>query len=105
MQSIGYEEAEVILHSISPENEAPSSWEGKLEAPYNLGPNLRYPGWKVRVDVSVTNQMRVIYNTIGILRGSIEKGQNTFQNLNLKQRLHGKYLNINRSLRSFGQPP
>lgn len=74
VQSIGYEEAEVILQNISPENSAPSKWVGKMEAPYNLGPNLRNRGWKVRLDISTNNQIRTTFNTIGILRGSVEDG-------------------------------
>jgi len=30
--------------------------------------------WKVRMNISTTNQKRMTYNTIGILRGSIEDG-------------------------------
>lgn len=74
VQSIGYEEAETILRHISPENVAPSKWMGKMDVPYNLGPNMRYPGWKIRLDVSTNNQIRTTFNTIGILRGSIEDG-------------------------------
>lgn len=72
--AIGYEEAEVILRHISPENPAPTKWGGKMDAPYNIGPNLRYPGWKVRLDVSIANERRTTFNTIGILKGSVEDG-------------------------------
>lgn len=70
--AIGYEEAEVILRHISPENPAPTKWGGKMDAPYNIGPNLRYPGWKIRLDVSIANERRTTFNTIGILKGSVE---------------------------------
>lgn len=75
VQTIGYDEAEIIFRHISPDNVAPSKWIGKMNAPYNLGPFLRYPGWKIRLDVSTKNQVRTIFNTIGILRGSIEDGK------------------------------
>ena len=74
VQAIGYEEAEVILRNISPENSAPSKWVGKMDAPYSLGPNLRNPGWRVRLDVSTVNERRTTFNTIGILKGSLEDG-------------------------------
>ncbi|XP_046656100.1 N-acetylated-alpha-linked acidic dipeptidase 2-like [Daphnia pulicaria] len=72
VQAIGYEEAEVILRNISPENSAPTKWIGKMDAPYSLGPSLRNPGWRVRLDVSTVNERRTTFNTIGILRGSVE---------------------------------
>lgn len=61
---------------MSSENPAPEGWVGKLNTTYNLGPNLLNPEWKVKINVSTTNQMRTIYNTIGILRGSEEDGKN-----------------------------
>ena len=64
----------MILRNISPENSAPSKWIGKLEAPYNIGPNLRNVGWKLRLNVSTKNEIRTTFNTIGILRGSVEDG-------------------------------
>jgi Zn-dependent M28 family amino/carboxypeptidase len=51
-------------------NPAPSQWIGTLDVKYNLGP--LQSGWKVKLNISTSNQMRTIYNTIGILRGSIE---------------------------------
>lgn len=77
VQSIGYEEVEVLLRHLSPENPAPAKWVGKLNAPYRLGPNLLNPGWKVVLNVSMVNERRTIYNTIGILRGSLEDGKHT----------------------------
>ena len=74
IQPIGYDEAEMILNSMSSVSPTPIEWVGNLNAAYNLGPSLINPGWKVRINVSTTNQVRTIYNTIGILRGSIEDG-------------------------------
>ena len=74
VQPIGYDEAEYLLQNISPENPAPSTWIGDLNATYNLGPNMINANWKVRMNISTTNQKRMTYNTIGILRGSIEDG-------------------------------
>lgn len=81
VQAISYEEAEAIMRYISPENPAPSKWYGKQQAPYRLGPKLVNPSWKVRLNVSVENEMRITYNTIGILRGSLEDG-NRFSPIN-----------------------
>ena len=74
VQPIGYDEAEIILRNMSPENPAPAEWVGLLNATYSLGPRLLNPNWKVRINVSTTNERRKIYNTIGILRGSVEDG-------------------------------
>lgn len=83
VQAIGYEEAEVILRNISPENIAPSKWIGKMDAPYSLGPNLRNPGWRIRLDVSTVNERRTTFNTIGILKGSVEEGIKILKQLSL----------------------
>lgn len=74
VQPIGYDEAEILFRSLSSENPAPPEWVGSLNTSYNLGPKLVNPGWKVRINVSTTNQIRTTYNTIGILRGSVEEG-------------------------------
>lgn len=75
VQPIGYDEAEILLQNISPDNPAPADWIGDLNATvYNLGPKLLNPNLKVRLNVSTANQKRTIYNTIGILRGSEEPG-------------------------------
>lgn len=80
VQPIGYDEAEIFLRSISPENPPPAAWVGKLDAPYNLGPTPLNPGWNVRINVSTDNEMRRTYNTIGILRGSVEDGKSRNRN-------------------------
>ena len=74
VQPIGYDEAEILLQNIANDNPGKSDWIGHLNATYNLGPKLINPNWKVRLNVSTTNQKRTIYNTIGILRGSEEPG-------------------------------
>ena len=74
VQPIGYDEAEILLRHLSSKNAAPHQWVGTLDVKYNLGPLL--PGWKVRLNVSTSNQLRTVYNTIGILRGSVEPGIN-----------------------------
>lgn len=80
VQPIGYDEAELFLRNISPENPAPAAWVGQLNASYSLGPKLLNPDWKVRINVSTTNEMRRTYNTIGILRGSVEDGKPSITN-------------------------
>lgn len=86
VQSIGYEEAEIIMQHISPEQVAPSKWIGKMDAPYSLGPYLRYPGWKIRLTVRTNNQIRTTFNTIGILRGAVEDGTNSLVSHAIKYR-------------------
>lgn len=73
VQPIGYDEAEILLRSMSCENPAPPEWVGLLATNYCLGPKPLNPDWKVRINVSTTNEMRRTYNTIGILRGSVEE--------------------------------
>ena len=64
---------------MSPENPVPDSWVGGLNATYSLGPNPLNPGWRVKMNISTTNQKRVTYNTIGILRGSVEDGMEVYK--------------------------
>ena len=52
---------------------APDEWKGDLET-YSLGPNLKIPGWTVKMDILTHNKMATIYNTIGVLRGEEEPG-------------------------------
>ena len=74
VQPIGYDEAEILLRNISPENPPPPAWIGDLNATYSLGPKLINLNWKMRLNVSTTNQKKMTYNTIGILRGLEEPG-------------------------------
>jgi N-acetylated-alpha-linked acidic dipeptidase len=54
-----------------------------MDAPYSLGPNLRNPGWRIRLDVSTVNERRTTFNTIGILKGSVEEGIKILKQLSL----------------------
>lgn len=63
-----------VCRNISPENSAKPEWVGDLNASYSLGPNPLNPGWKVKMNISTSNKRSVIYDTIGILRGSVEDG-------------------------------
>jgi len=63
---------------MSPENSPPDNWVGDLNASYSLGPGFLIPDWKVKMNVSTSNQKRLTYNTVGILRGSMEDGKNCF---------------------------
>lgn len=60
---------------MSPTNPPPNEWVGDLNASYSLGPGFLNPEWKVKMNISTTNQKRTVYNTIGILRGSVEDGK------------------------------
>lgn len=53
---------------------APPDWQGGLGIPYYLGPQLKYPGWQIKMDINTTNQMATIHNTIGVMYGSEEPG-------------------------------
>ena len=75
VQPIGYDEAEILLQNMGSDNPPPPNWIGDLNATYNLGPKLMNTNWKVRMNISTTNQKKTIYNTIGILRGSEEPGK------------------------------
>ena len=102
VQPIGYDEAEIFLRSISDENPPPPEWVGNLDAPYNLGPTPFRLGWEVRINVSTTNEMRRTYNTIGILRGSVEDGK-SLQNIDQMKLTLLVILHIFRSLCSSGK--
>ena len=56
---------------------APEEWRGELDVDYFLGPELKYPKWKIRMEILTSNKMATIYNTIGILEGQEEPGNQT----------------------------
>ena len=65
------------------------------------GPKLFNSNWKVRLNVSTTNQKKITYNTIGILRGSMEDG--TLYKLKNISSIYLKFVSIHiRSLRPVG---
>ncbi|XP_046440416.1 glutamate carboxypeptidase 2-like [Daphnia pulex] len=72
VQPIGYDEAEVLLRSMSTENPAPEDWQGGLNATYFLGSKFTQRKWSVRLQVRMTHKLATAYNTIGILYGREE---------------------------------
>ena len=101
VQPIGYDEAEILLQNMGSDNPPPPNWIGDLNATYNLGPKLFNSKWKVRLNVSTTNQKKITYNTIGILRGSMEDG--TLYKLKNISSIYLKFVSIHiRSLRPVG---
>ncbi len=54
---------------------APLEWRGDLDVDYFLGPDLKYPGWKIKMEILTANKVATIHNTIGILNGEEEPGE------------------------------
>uniref|UniRef100_A0A8V5FUI3 N-acetylated alpha-linked acidic dipeptidase 2 n=1 Tax=Melopsittacus undulatus TaxID=13146 RepID=A0A8V5FUI3_MELUD len=73
---IGYHDAEVLLRAMGGPAAPDSSWKGRLNVPYNIGPGFagNSSTRKVRMHVHANNKITRIYNVIGILRGSVEPG-------------------------------
>uniref|UniRef100_A0A8V5FRG9 Glutamate carboxypeptidase 2 n=1 Tax=Melopsittacus undulatus TaxID=13146 RepID=A0A8V5FRG9_MELUD len=71
---IGYHDAEVLLRAMGGPAAPDSSWKGRLNVPYNIGPGFagNSSTRKVRMHVHANNKITRIYNVIGILRGSVE---------------------------------
>jgi hypothetical protein len=53
---------------------APDSWQGTLNTTYYLGPGMEDSTLKVKLEVHTSNKMATIHNTIGIIRGEEEPG-------------------------------
>ncbi|XP_060559269.1 N-acetylated-alpha-linked acidic dipeptidase 2-like [Ruditapes philippinarum] len=47
-------------------------WKGKMNTTYRYGGTFKTPNWKARIFVSTKDKMVTTYNTIGVIRGSIE---------------------------------
>ncbi|KAK4016643.1 hypothetical protein OUZ56_031605 [Daphnia magna] len=72
VQPIGYDEAEILLRSMSIDNPAPEDWQGGLNTTYFLGSKSTQRKWTVRLQVRMTQKLATAYNTIGILYGREE---------------------------------
>ncbi|XP_030854933.1 N-acetylated-alpha-linked acidic dipeptidase 2 isoform X2 [Strongylocentrotus purpuratus] len=71
VQPIGYGDAKMILEQLAGPK-APDEWQGNIHnLTYNLGPGY-VGGRTVKLEVNTHNEERFTYNTIGIIRGSIE---------------------------------
>ena len=91
---------------MSPENSPPEDWVGNLNASYSLGPGFINPRWKVKMNVRTRNQKRLTYNSIGILRGSIEDGTNyILRNLPTLCLICFQFYLVIRSVYSYWEPP
>ncbi|XP_063958983.1 N-acetylated-alpha-linked acidic dipeptidase 2-like [Lytechinus pictus] len=68
---IGYGDAKRILEQLGG-TEAPADWQGNIQnLTYKLGPGFT-GGRTVKLEVNTRNEERLTYNTIGIIRGSLE---------------------------------
>ncbi|XP_071079365.1 N-acetylated-alpha-linked acidic dipeptidase 2-like [Haliotis cracherodii] len=68
---IGYGIAGKLLRELGGE-EAPPSWQGRMNLTYRLGPRFQKLGWKMEMRISTRNVMRTTYNVIGIIKGAVE---------------------------------
>uniref|UniRef100_A0A672TWK1 Aminopeptidase NAALADL1 n=1 Tax=Strigops habroptila TaxID=2489341 RepID=A0A672TWK1_STRHB len=71
---IGYDDAESLLRNMGGYAPPHSSWKGNLNVSYNVGPGFTkdYSTRKVKMHIHSNNEVRRIYNVIGIIRGAVE---------------------------------
>ncbi|KAM9565186.1 putative N-acetylated-alpha-linked acidic dipeptidase [Guaruba guarouba] len=71
---IGYDDAESLLRNMGGYAPPHSSWKGNLNVSYNVGPGFaaNYSTRKVKMHIHSNNEVRRIYNVIGIIRGAVE---------------------------------
>ncbi|XP_061313905.1 putative N-acetylated-alpha-linked acidic dipeptidase [Pezoporus flaviventris] len=71
---IGYDDAETLLRNMGGYAPPHSSWKGNLNVSYNVGPGFtaNYSTRKVKMHIHSNNEVRRIYNVIGIIRGTVE---------------------------------
>lgn len=68
---IGFNDAmKIMVQMTGPE--APPHWRGKLNMTYRIGPQLRLPGWKIRLEVHNEKKIVPTYITVGFIRGQVE---------------------------------
>ncbi|XP_072466700.1 glutamate carboxypeptidase 2-like [Notamacropus eugenii] len=71
---IGYNDAQILLENMGGPAPPDSSWKGRLNVPYNIGPGFtgNYSTRKVKMNIHSNNKVTRIYNVIGTLRGAVE---------------------------------
>ncbi|XP_062495268.1 putative N-acetylated-alpha-linked acidic dipeptidase [Pezoporus occidentalis] len=71
---IGYDDAQTLLRNMGGYAPPHSSWKGNLNVSYNVGPGFtaNYSTRKVKMHIHSNNEVRRIYNVIGIIRGTVE---------------------------------
>ncbi|XP_037347950.1 N-acetylated-alpha-linked acidic dipeptidase 2 isoform X2 [Talpa occidentalis] len=71
---IGYHDAEILLRHMGGAAPPDTSWKGRLDVAYNIGPGFSGEASfrKVRMHVHNTNKITRIYNVIGTIRGAVE---------------------------------
>ncbi|XP_077987706.1 N-acetylated-alpha-linked acidic dipeptidase 2-like [Glandiceps talaboti] len=69
---IGYSDAKEILNRMKGA-EVKEEWRGKIDGvTYKYGPGLENTDHHVKISVYTSNDRRTTYNTIGMIRGSVE---------------------------------
>ncbi|XP_065560266.1 N-acetylated-alpha-linked acidic dipeptidase 2-like isoform X2 [Artemia franciscana] len=68
---ISYNDArKIFAQMVGPQ--APDAWQGGLNITYNLGTELRNPGWKIRLEVNNELKLAKTYNVVGKIIGTVE---------------------------------
>ncbi|XP_071510701.1 N-acetylated-alpha-linked acidic dipeptidase 2-like [Diadema antillarum] len=71
VQPIGYNDARNILEQLDGPA-VPDGWAGNIQGlEYKLGPGLT-SGRTVKLEVNTHNEVRMVFNTVGVIRGSME---------------------------------
>ncbi|XP_075719949.1 aminopeptidase NAALADL1-like [Rhinoderma darwinii] len=73
-QPIGFKDAQALICELGG-LQAPESWRGALECPYNIGPGFRQSTFNnsdVQVNVYNKRTIRSSANVMGLIRGSVE---------------------------------
>lgn len=71
VQPIGYDDAKRFLMLLDG-NDVPDGWAGEIPGiTYKVGPGLTN-GRKVKLEVNNYNEVRSVYNVVGIIKGSLE---------------------------------
>ncbi|XP_053312527.1 putative N-acetylated-alpha-linked acidic dipeptidase isoform X1 [Spea bombifrons] len=71
---IGYNDAEHLLRNMGGKPAPDNTWKGSLNVSYNIGPGYKDPqmSQKIRMHVHSYNEIRRVYNVIGIIKGAVE---------------------------------
>lgn len=68
---IGYGIAKELMGNLGGE-EVLEPWRGGMNVTYRFGDAFNKTGWKAHIKITTRNRNATIYNTIGVIRGSIE---------------------------------
>lgn len=68
---IGYGIAMDLMKNLGGDS-VQDEWQGGMNVTYRFGDEFIVPGWKAHIKISTSNQNATTYNTIGVIRGSVE---------------------------------